>query len=234
MTSLGGYLCYVIFLDDFSRKTWIYFLKKKDEVFKWFRSFKALVKNQIGKKIKILRTDNETKYESNDYCREAGIKWETTTTYTPKKNGVSKSKNHTIIEVAHAILHDQGLLKFLWGEAIGTTMYVQSRCLHQALDFKKLEEVFTSLMDPIGPPPNEPTIIKIPLCLKHNLEDVEKHVAPRGAFRQRKKWNRYQGYLVAMSTIVQSKPCTFEKAVKHQVWKDVMDEEYESIMNNYF
>ena len=29
-------------MDDFSRKAWIYFLKKKDEVFKWFRSFKAL------------------------------------------------------------------------------------------------------------------------------------------------------------------------------------------------
>jgi len=43
VSSLGGYLYYAIFVDDFSRKTWIYFLKKKDEAFKWFRSFKALV-----------------------------------------------------------------------------------------------------------------------------------------------------------------------------------------------
>ena len=34
VTSLGGYSYYVIFVDDFSRKTWIYFLKKKDEMFK--------------------------------------------------------------------------------------------------------------------------------------------------------------------------------------------------------
>ena len=35
-----------------------------------------------------------------------------------------------------------------------------------------------------------------------------------------------------MSTIVQSKPRTFEEVVKHQVWKDAMHEEYESIMKN--
>ena len=45
VTSLGGYLYYAIFVDDFYRKTWIYFLKKKDEVFTWFCSFKALVEN---------------------------------------------------------------------------------------------------------------------------------------------------------------------------------------------
>lgn len=63
-------------MDEFSHKTWIYFLKKKDKIFSWFYAFKALVENQTGKKIKILRIDNGTKYESNefnDYCREAGI-----------------------------------------------------------------------------------------------------------------------------------------------------------------
>eukprot|EP00253_Pinus_taeda_P022449 PITA_22449 len=35
-----------------------------------------------------------------------------------------------------------------------------------------------------------------------------------------------------MSTIVQSEPCTFEEVVKQQVWKDAMNEEYESIMKN--
>ena len=65
-------------------------------MFKWFHSFKALVENQTGKKIKILRTDNGTEYESNefnDYCREVGIKRETTTAYTPEQNGVVERKN---------------------------------------------------------------------------------------------------------------------------------------------
>jgi hypothetical protein len=49
---------YVSFIDDFSRNTWIYFLRKKSEVFDRFKEFKALVENQTEKKIKVLRTDN--------------------------------------------------------------------------------------------------------------------------------------------------------------------------------
>ena len=78
-------------------------------MFKWFRSFKALVENQIGKKIKILRTDKGIKYESNEFddcCGEAGTKRETTTAYTLEQNGVAERKKRTIIEVSHAMLHD--------------------------------------------------------------------------------------------------------------------------------
>ena len=48
----------VTFIDDFSQKTWIYFLKSKDEVFSKFKEFKALVENLSGRKIKVLRLDN--------------------------------------------------------------------------------------------------------------------------------------------------------------------------------
>eukprot|EP00253_Pinus_taeda_P015860 PITA_15860 len=117
-----------------------------DEFFTWFHAFKALVENQTEKKIKILRTDTGTEYESNefnDYCREYGIKTETTTAYIPEQNGVAKRKNRSIIEATHAMLHDQGLPKFLWGEVANTTVYIQNQCPHQALDSKTLEEVFT-------------------------------------------------------------------------------------------
>jgi hypothetical protein len=56
--SLGKSVCCVSFVDDFSRNTWIYFLRKKYEVFDKFREFKALVENQIQKKINMLRTYN--------------------------------------------------------------------------------------------------------------------------------------------------------------------------------
>ena len=45
--SFSGYSYYVTFIDDYSRKTWIYFLKAKSEVFERFREFKSLVENQI-------------------------------------------------------------------------------------------------------------------------------------------------------------------------------------------
>ena len=51
-TSLSGYVYYVSFIDDFSCKTWIYFLKGKNEVFIKFKEFKALVENLSEKKIK--------------------------------------------------------------------------------------------------------------------------------------------------------------------------------------
>lgn len=86
-TSLNGYEYYVTFIDDFSRKTWIYFMKNKDEVFSRFKEFKALVENQTGKKIKILRSDNGGKYTSNafkDFCAQEGIKKELTVSYNPQ------------------------------------------------------------------------------------------------------------------------------------------------------
>ena len=56
--SLSGYVYYVSFIDDFSRKTWIYLLKGKNEVFNKFKEFKSLVKNDIERNIKTLWSVN--------------------------------------------------------------------------------------------------------------------------------------------------------------------------------
>ena len=52
------------FIYDFTRKTWVYFLKNKSEVFEIFCNFKALVENQSGLHIKVLRTDRGGEYIS--------------------------------------------------------------------------------------------------------------------------------------------------------------------------
>ena len=57
-TSLRGYVYYVSFIDDYSHNTWIYFLKRKDEVFENFKDFKALVENLSENNIKTLRSNN--------------------------------------------------------------------------------------------------------------------------------------------------------------------------------
>ena len=51
--SLRGYVYYIYFIDDFSRKTCIYFMKNKDEVFSKFKEFKSLIENHTEKKVKM-------------------------------------------------------------------------------------------------------------------------------------------------------------------------------------
>ena len=51
-TSSSGFEYYITFIDDYSRKTCIYFLKSKSEVFEKFKEFKALIENLSDKRIK--------------------------------------------------------------------------------------------------------------------------------------------------------------------------------------
>jgi hypothetical protein len=58
---------YISFIDEISRNTWIYFLRNKSEIFDRFKEFKALVENQIEKRIKVLRTDNGEEFYGNEF-----------------------------------------------------------------------------------------------------------------------------------------------------------------------
>jgi transposase InsO family protein len=88
--SIGGkFKYYITFIDDFSRKLWIYILtgKTSQEVLKRFLEFRALVETQTGKRLKALRSDNGAEYTSYAFkraCVEAGIKRELTIPYTPQ------------------------------------------------------------------------------------------------------------------------------------------------------
>ena len=107
--SLSGFQYYVFFIDDYSRKTSIYFMKTKDEVFKRFQEFKALVENHTGRKIKVLRLDNGGEYTSNefvDFCAREGIKKELNVPYNPQQNGVVERKNRTIVGATRSMIHD--------------------------------------------------------------------------------------------------------------------------------
>lgn len=62
---MGKY--YVWFIDELFRNTWIYFLRKKSEVFDKFREFNALVEKQTEKKIKVLRKDNGGEFYKKEF-----------------------------------------------------------------------------------------------------------------------------------------------------------------------
>jgi transposase InsO family protein len=109
-TSLSGYVYYVSFIYDHSRKTWVYLLKSKGEVLGKLKEFKALVENLSERKIKILRSDNGRECTSNEFgsfCRDVRIKRELTTPYKPQQNGVAERKNRTIMEAMKTMIHDQ-------------------------------------------------------------------------------------------------------------------------------
>ncbi len=89
--SLSGAKYFITFIDDHSRKTWIYFLKSKDEVLCRFKKFKALVGNLIGKKIKVLHSDNGGEYVNKDFtnfCAREGIRREWEAPYNSEQNGL--------------------------------------------------------------------------------------------------------------------------------------------------
>ena len=74
----------------FSRKTFGYLLKRKNEVFTKFKEFKVLVENQMRSKIMRLRSDNGKEYCNrvfDDYLKKNGIIHETTVPYNPEQNG---------------------------------------------------------------------------------------------------------------------------------------------------
>ena len=108
---------FLTFIDDFSKRVFVYFIKTKDEVLEKFKIFKALVENQTGLKIKKLRTDNGREYvnrEFNDFLNTHGIQRQLTICYTPQQNGVSERFNRTLMEMARCMLVKSNLGDFLW------------------------------------------------------------------------------------------------------------------------
>ena len=94
--SYGGNRYFVTFIDDFSRKLWIYLIKRKDEVFDVFKRFKSMVERQSGHKLKILKPGSGGEYTSSDsgnYCDVKGIVHEVMSPYTPQQNSVAEKRN---------------------------------------------------------------------------------------------------------------------------------------------
>ena len=71
VASLGGLRYYIIFIDESSRKVWVYFLKNKSDVFEIIKKWKAMVETETCLNIKCLRSDNGGEYIDggfSEYC----------------------------------------------------------------------------------------------------------------------------------------------------------------------
>ena len=133
--SIGGARNFVSFIDDYSKWTVMYFMRRKSEVLACFKLFRALVEKHTSATIgnlnvqeyhgddatdadelavKVLRSDNGGEYLSNDfkqYLSENGIHHQLTVAYTPQHNGVAERMNRTLLDLVRSMLHHKSLPK---------------------------------------------------------------------------------------------------------------------------
>ena len=128
----GGKRYYITFIDDFSRYTKVYLLRNKDEALDKFVLYKAEVENQLGRKIKRVRSDRGGEYLLlNKFCEKEGIIHEVTPPYSPESNGVAERKNRTLKEMMNAMLVSSAAPNNLWGEALLSACFLQNRIPHK-------------------------------------------------------------------------------------------------------
>ncbi|GJU39627.1 putative ribonuclease H-like domain-containing protein [Tanacetum coccineum] len=144
--------CLVV-TDDFSRFTWTFFLKTKDETYRILRNFITEIENLKDLKVKIIRCDNGGEFrnkEMDDFCSRKGIKREFSNARTPQQNGVAERRNRTLIEAARTMLADAKLPVTFWAEAVNTACYVQNRVLVTKPLNKTPYELFNGRAPAIG------------------------------------------------------------------------------------
>jgi transposase InsO family protein len=104
----SSYRYWLMFIDDCSRYTRIYLLKRKSEAFDAFKLFKAMVEKQYDAVICFFHEDKGSEYIGHKWdasCGEHGIWRAHTTRATPQQNGVAERKNRTLAEIVTAMLN---------------------------------------------------------------------------------------------------------------------------------
>lgn len=146
--SIVGSQYMLTFLDDYTHKVFVYFLKRKSEVFDCFKIFKKFVENQSGRSIKILRTDNGGEFigtNFQNFLKDSGILHQLTVPYTAEQNGKAERLNRTIIEKTRCLLIDSELPNSFWAEAANTSVYLLNRSPTKCLLGKTPEEAWSGV-----------------------------------------------------------------------------------------
>ncbi|WVZ68483.1 hypothetical protein U9M48_017417 [Paspalum notatum var. saurae] len=148
-TSVGKNNYYVSFIDDYSKFSWIYLLKRKSKVFQCFHNFKSLVERLFDRKIIALQTDWGGEYQKlNSFFTRIGISQYVSCPYAHQQNGSAEHKHRHIVEVGLSLLaHASMPLKF-WDEAFITATYLINRIPSPVTDgVSPLEKLFKQRPD---------------------------------------------------------------------------------------
>nr|GFB53487.1 retrovirus-related Pol polyprotein from transposon TNT 1-94 [Tanacetum cinerariifolium] len=132
VASINGKRYVLVIIDDYSRYTWVHFLRTKDETPEVIKNFLKKIFVRLQASVIIIRTDNETKFKNHvlkEYFDSVGITHETSAAKTPQQNGVVERRNRTLVEAARTMLIFSHAPLFLWAEVIATACYTQNRSI---------------------------------------------------------------------------------------------------------
>ncbi|GJZ18145.1 retrovirus-related pol polyprotein from transposon TNT 1-94, partial [Tanacetum coccineum] len=136
--SINGKRYVLVIVDDYSRYTWVHFLRSKDEAPEVIKTFLKKIQVLLQAPVIIVRTDNGTEFKNQvlkEYFDSVGISHQASYVRTPQQNGVVERRNHTLVEAARTMLIFSRAPLFLWAEAIATACYTQNRSIiHRRFD----------------------------------------------------------------------------------------------------
>ncbi|PKU76837.1 Retrovirus-related Pol polyprotein from transposon TNT 1-94 [Dendrobium catenatum] len=130
---------YVIFIDDFTRYCWIYFMNSKSETINCFKSFLSLIKTQFDCTPKRFRSDGGGEFTSTAFLsilQAHGILHQISCPHTPEQNGLAERKHRHLLDITRTLLHAANLPDKFWLEAIATANYLINRLPSKPLSLK--------------------------------------------------------------------------------------------------
>ncbi|GJU46594.1 putative ribonuclease H-like domain-containing protein [Tanacetum coccineum] len=132
VTSVNEKKYILVIVGDYSRFTWVKFLRSKDEASDFTIKFLKMIQLRLKAPVRRIRTDNGTEFVNQtlrEYYEKVGISHETSVARSPQQNGVVKRRNRTLIEAARTMLIYAKAPLFLWAEAVATACYTQNRSI---------------------------------------------------------------------------------------------------------
>ncbi|KAJ9545769.1 hypothetical protein OSB04_025476 [Centaurea solstitialis] len=130
--SINGRKYVLVIVDDFSRYTWVNFLRSKDGASDIIISFIRNVQVRLQLPIQVIRTDNGTEFKNHkldSFLDSVGTTHTFSAARTPQQNGVVERKNHTLVEAARTMLAFSKLPLHFWAEAVASACFTQNRSL---------------------------------------------------------------------------------------------------------
>ncbi|GJW51457.1 retrovirus-related pol polyprotein from transposon TNT 1-94 [Tanacetum coccineum] len=121
--SIKGKKYILVIVDDYSRFTWVKFLRSKDETPEFVINFLKQIQVGLNKTVRFIRTDNGTEFVNqvmSEYYEGVGIFHQKSVPRTPQQNGVVERRNRTLVEAARTMMIFSKAPMFLWAEAVAT------------------------------------------------------------------------------------------------------------------